>query len=352
MAHAETRTAARRLARKLLAWTACAGSLAPSAGAAPAENTQPCPAAAWELKLLGVDDAAKLKEMHDCPKQRRVKLGVVGSGGVSREILKPHAAHGHTFTYHDCTDPKKNTHDTAMVKSILDKLTPLGVQMDLHLWQWKKETEDCPETFRAAGQLCDVVCFYQSFWGKGSPMIATAIRESPGALFLSPYVGRNKLPSGQAPQGHAHKPWDPESIGHFVTVTPVARRRPQAGILSPLNRGPQDFQAINFIAPSYHASGPGGTCYGCEVGTACALYLYAVMPGKPDPAGVIGVLRDTSALDRKRFTSVHEFDDTAADKLAKDVESLLRPPEGKQRKLDAPGLFDLYAAFRQAVAKK
>ena len=347
-----TQSTARRPALPLVAWLGCAAAATALAGVAPAQNAQPCPAAAWELKLLGADNAAKLKEMRDCPKQRRVKLGVVGSGGVSKEQLASHTAHGHTFTYHDCADPKKNTHDTAMVKSILDKMTPLGVQVDLHLWQWKKETEDCPGTFSAAGGLCDVVCFYQSFWGKESPMIATAIRESAGALFLSPYVGRGQLPSGQAPQGHAHKPWVPESIGHFVTVTPVARRKPQAGILSPLNRGPQDFQAINFVAPSYHASGPGGTCYGCEVGAACAVYLYAVMPGKPDPAGVIGVLRETAALNRERFTSVDEFDDAAADKLANDVRTLLNPPEGKQRKLDAPGLLDLYAAFRQAVDGK
>ena len=118
-----------------------------------------------------------------------------------------------------------------------------------------------------------------------------------------------------------------------------------------MNRGPQDFQAINFIAPSYHASGPGGTCYGCEVGTACALFLYAVTGRRPAPADVIGILRDTSSLDRDRLTSVAEFDEAAADKLASDVASLLNPSEGKQRKLDAPGVLDLYAAFLRAVGK-
>ena len=313
------------------------------------EDMTPCPAAAWELTLLGVDTAAKLKEMQDCPKRRRVKLGVVGSGGVSEQKLKAFLEHGHTFTYHDCTDPQRSTHDTAMVKSILDKLTPLGVKVDLQLWQWKNELEDCPGTFRAAGVASDVVCFYQSYWGEESPLIAAAIRESPKALFLSPYVGRNKLPSGQSPQGHAHKPWVPDSIGHFVTAVPWARRRPQGGITLPLNRGPQDFQAINFIAPSYHASGPGGTCYGCEPATACAVFLYAVMPAEPTPAAVVSILRDTSTLSRERLTSVDEFDDAAFGQLEKVVRSLIEPPEGKQRKLDAAGVLDLYAAFQKAV---
>ena len=317
-----------------------------------AGDVKPCAAAAWELKLLGVDDAAKLQEMQDRPQQRRVKLGVVGSGGVSELRLRSFLEHGHTFTYHGCTDPEKSTHDTAMVKSILDKLTALGVQIDVQVWQWQKETVDCPGAFRAAGQACDVVCFYQSFWGKESPMIAKAIRESPGALFLSPYVGYKNLPSGQSPQGHAHKPWVPESIGHFVTVVPLARRRSKGRIAKTLNRNAADFQAINFIAPSYHASGPGGTCYGCEVGTACALYLYAIMPHRPTPAEVIDVLRTTSSLDRKLLTSVDEFDDAAADRLQGQIEPLLDPPEGKLRKLDAPGVLNLYAAFRRATAEK
>jgi len=239
-----------------------------------------------------------------------------------------------------------------MVKSILDKLTALGVQIDVQVWQWKKETVDCPGAFGAAGQACDVVCFYQSFWGKESPMIAKAIRESPGALFLSPYVGYKNLPSGQSPQGHAHKPWAPESIRHFVTVVPLARRRSKGRIATTLNRNAADFQAINFIAPSYHASGPGGTCYGCEGGTACALYLYAIMAHKPKPAEVIDILRTTSALDHKLLTSVKEFDDAAVDRLQAQIKPMLDPPEGKLRKLDAPGVLNLYAAFRKALAEK
>ena len=317
-----------------------------------AGDVKPCAAAAWEFRLLGVDDAAKLQEMRDRPQQRRVKLGVVGSGGVSEHRLKSFLNHGHTFTYHGCADSKKPTHDTAMVKSILDKLTVLGVQIDVHLWQWEKETVDCPGAFSAAGQACDVVCFYQSFWGKESPMIAKAIRESSHALFISPYVGYKNLPSGQSPQGHAHKPWAPESIGHFVTVVPLARRRSKGRIAKTLNRNAADFQAINFIAPSYHASGPGGTCYGCEVGTACALYLYAIMAHKPTPAEMIDILRATSSLDRKLLTSVDEFDDAAADRLQVQVEPMLNPPEGKLRKLDAPGVLNLYAAFRRATGEK
>ncbi len=311
-----------------------------------------CLRSAWELKLLGLDTEAKLVELRDCPKRRRVKLGVVGQGGVSRQQLASFEPYGHTFTYHDSKDPGRSTHDTAMVRCILDKLTPLGVQADLHLWHPGEPPAELAADFREAGQQCDVVCLYQSFWGPNYGVITDAIRESPGTLFLSPYVEYKGFRTNKTPQGQACRPWEPATIGHFVTVVPLARKQSKGRILTPSDRDASDSEAINFIAPSYHASGPGGTCPGCEVGTTCAVYLYAVMPEKPSPIQVVDLLRETSAIDRTVLTGVEEFDGDAVDRLQGCVDALLHPAEGKQRKLDTSGVLNLYAAFRKATSEQ
>ena len=121
----------------------------------PAELPHPSASAAWELRLLGLGDTAKFAELREFPKQRRVELGIVGQGGVSQEQLRAHEAHGHTFTYHDYVDPKRNTHDTAMVRGILGKLSPLGVEVDLHLWMPGEPPAEIAEDFREAGLQCD-----------------------------------------------------------------------------------------------------------------------------------------------------------------------------------------------------
>ena len=310
---------------------------------------EPTPAATWELGLLGVDDEKKLDELCSFSKRRRVKLGVVGQGGVSEKGLGELSDLGNTITYHGCRDPGGSTHDTGQLRVILELTSGLGVEVDVHVWQPGESFQDVAEKFREAGGLCDVVCFYQSFWGPEAALITRAIRESPSALFVSPYVEYQGRPTSEAPQGSACKPWAPESIGHFVLAVPLARRELQGGILTPSDRGATDSEAINFIAPSYHASGPGGTCPAGATTTACALCLYAVMPTRPAPADVVELLRATSGVDRELLTSAGGLDDAAVDELEKKIAGLRTPASGKQRKLDAPGVLNLFKAHRKAV---
>ena len=310
---------------------------------------EPAPGAMWELKMLGVDDAEKLKELRDFPKRRRVKLGVVGQGGVSAKNLEKLVALGNTITYHGCRDPGSSTHDTGQLGVILELTSALGVGVDVHVWQPGQSLQDVADKFREAAAVCDVVCFYQSFWGPDAALITRAIRESPSALFVSPYVESQNRPTSEAPQGSACKPWAPGSIGHFILATPLARKNLKGGILTPSDRGPTDSEAINFIAPSYHASGPGGTCPAGATTTACVLCLYAVIPKRPSPADVVEVLRTTSGVDRKLLTSVSGLDDAAVDGLEKKIAVLRTPASGKQRKLDAPGVLNLLRAHRKAV---
>ena len=308
------------------------------------------PSAAWELKLLGVSDEARLAELASFAKQRTVKLAIVGQGGVSAKQLGPMLLDGSKVVYHDCTDPDTDTHDTQAAGVILAITNALGVSVELHLWQPGQDYADVADKFRQAAEVADIVCLYQSFWGPTTPSIHEAIRESDRALFVSPYVEVGSNQTSNAPQGSACKPWTEGSSLHFVTAAPLSRRASNGRIVSPLDRGPEDSEAINFIAPSYHASGPGGTCPAAEVVAACAVYLYAVMPDQPTPSNVIDLLRETATIDRELLTSASEFDDAAIDHLEEQIQHLRHPPEGKQRKLDAAGVLHLYNAYRRLTA--
>lgn len=314
-----------------------------------ASGAEPSLAAMWELRLLGIDDADKLDELCDFAKRRRVKLGLVAQGGVSGKSLGEFLGLGNTITYHGCRDPGRSTHDTGQLRVILELTSALGVEVDVHVWQPGQSLQDVADRFRETAGVCDVVCFYQSFWGRDAASVTRAIRESPSVLFVSPYVEYQSKPTSEAPQGSACKPWVPGSIGHFVLAVPLARRDLKGRILTPSDRGPTDSEAINFIAPSYHASGPGGTCPAGATTTACALYLYTVMPGKPSPADVVELLRTTSGVDRKLLTSVGKLDEAVVEDLEKKIAGLRTPASGKQRKLDAPGVLNLFRAHRKAV---
>ena len=309
--------------------------------------------AAWELKCLGAYDEARLKELFACPKKRRVTLGVVGQGGLSAQgRLARFFDAGNSVAFHDCKDTGQSTHDTGQTEALLDVTAALGIQVDLHVWQPGESFADVAKSFREAGLTCDVVCFFQSFWGPQAKLITAAIRESPTALFLSPYVGFENRPTSEAPQGSACKPWNAQSIPHFILTAPLARRQSQGEVLTPSDRGVSDSEIINFIVPSHHANGPGGTCPSAATAAACVSYLYAVRPEKPTPIEAIQILRKTCTIDRRSLTSAPEFDDVAIDRTEKRISILLKPAPGKQRTLDAPGVLNLYEAYRAAVAPR
>ena len=308
--------------------------------------------AAWELKMLGVNSPARLDEMAAFKKQRTVKLAIVGQGGVSEKRLASVLTGGNKVVYHDCADSGANTHDTQEARVTLSITNALGVTVELHLWQAGSDFADVADKFRQAGEVADVVCLYQSFWGSDTPVIHDAIRQSDGALFVSPYVEVGDRLTNNTPQGSACKPWTEDSIMHFVTVAPLSRKAGNGRIFTPKDRGPTDSEAINFIAPSYHASGPGGTCPSGAVAAACAVYLCAAMDDQPTPGEVVELMRDTSKVDRTVLTAADEFDDDDVNALETQVKAMRNPAEGKQRKLDAPGVLSLYDAFRRMADAK
>jgi len=334
-----------------------------SAGLFSAE--EPSPSALWELRLLGIDTPAKREELRACPKRRRVRLAWLGlrpsaifgaprilrawlgQDGVSRKLLGGFPGEHVSIVDHDCADPEADTHDTQMGRVILEITLPLGVDVELHVLKAGPSFQDYAEKFRRAAESADVVSLYQSFWGEDARAITKAIRESPSALFISPYVEHAGAPTSTAPQGSACRPWEAGTIGHFVTVAPLARANAAGTILTPTDRGPLDSEAINFIAPSYHASGAGGTCPSAAVAVACALFLYAISPERPEPPAIIGLLRETSTVDRSVLVFEGGFSSDAIDRLQDQIAELRGAPEGRRRKLDAPGVLNLYRAYRR-----
>ena len=290
---------------------------------------EPTPAAAWELRALGVGEPARLDQLRTQPKLRCVRLAIVGQNGVSAKQLGPLLTSGNSLVYHDCVDPDANTHDTQMARVILELTRPLGVSLELHVWQAGPSFQDYADKFRQAAKVAHIVALYQSFWGKNAAAITQAIRESPTALFISPYVEHGGHATSQTPQGSACKPWAADSIPYFLTVVPLARKQSQGVLLTPTDRGPTDSEAINLIAPSYYASGPGGTCPSAATATACAAYLYAVLPTEPSPTDAVDRLRAMSRVDRAVLTSVEEFNAAAIDRLEKQIETLRQAAPGQ-----------------------
>jgi hypothetical protein len=307
------------------------------------------PAAQWELAMLGVE-ATTLSTLAASAGKRPVELAIVGQGGVSPGALAELLTGGNTLVHHGCADPQENTHDTQEARVILELTRPLGITVHLHCFQPGEPFAAVAEAFRAAARVADVVVTFQSFWGTDAALITRAIRESPQALVLSPYVEHDGNDTTETPQGHAAKPWDAGSIGHFATVVPLAFRSGDGKILYPTARGERDTEVVNFIAPSYHASGAGGTCPSAAVAVAVACYVYAAWPQKPTPTAVIDLLRRTAQVDRKALTSLPPFTDAAVTTLEADIRALTAPPAGGRRTLDAAGVIhlgEIHRALRQ-----
>ena len=323
------------------------GAAAPArAASAPATSTRPAvePAsAAWELRMLGMDTPGKLQDMRGISGRRPVTLAVVGTGGVSRSVLTARLGQGFAVEYRmGARDPNRDTHDTQMLAVTSDLTLALGVRIKVLVYQPADSPGEVAAAFREAGKAADIICFYQSYWDGIDPILG-ALRDANRALILTPYAEVGDRRTNGAPQGHSHKPWG-GGIGHLATVAPLARS--SRGELTPVaDRDGNDTEIINLVAPSYHASGPGGTCPSAAVAVAAACYLYAASPTRPTPAEAISILRETSSIDADLIASTPPFSRETVLQFQKAIREYAQPEPGKRRRLDAPGLLNLHRAF-------
>jgi hypothetical protein len=309
---------------------------------------QVAPGAWWELRMLGVTNFRKLAAAASLPR-RPVALAIVGQGGVSRSLLEPVLSRGNAFEYRaGAADPRSETHDTSAARVILDLTSALGVRVRLLVWQPGDDWADVADAMDQAGREADIVAFFQSFWSGDMVKIADAIRRADRCLFISPYAEYEGRPTCTCVQAYSAKPW---SLGlpHFVTVAPVARSAP-GEIIQPAS-GAADAEVINFLAPSYYASGPGGTCPAAEVASAMAAYIMSAAARKPPPVEVVRIMRETSAIDEDALTTAQEYNFTSVRKAALRIRALVSPEPGKPRKLDAAGVLNLWRAYLRLTMK-
>ena len=113
----------------------------------------------------------------------------------------------------------------------------------------------------------------------------------------------------------------------------------------PTARDEKDTEIVNFIAPSYHASGPGGTCPGGATTAGVAAYLYAAAPTRPTPTQVTDWLRHSACVDEMALTSTEPFTAEHVEKLRGCITGMLLPAPAGPRMLDAPGVLSLRGAF-------
>jgi len=284
--------------------------------------------ARWELTALGVTTEDRLTGLCNLSCRRPVTLAIVGTGGISRHQLSSQLDGQARLRccqcpdYPDC-DPRNNTHDTGQARVILDLTRALGIRVKLLYYQPANSYAAIAKALAEAGRRADIVITFQSYWGDVEPII-DSIAQAQDTLFISPYVQVGDHPTSTCPQGHSAKPWG-EGIPHFITTVPLARKAP-GHLTGTLNRGPQDSEIINFIVPSYYASGSGGTCPSAAVAAAVAAWVYSASDNRPYPVQVIRLLRETATINREVLTSLPEFGKQEIGRLqAADYRLRLRP---------------------------
>jgi len=329
----------RRSLRWLLAILALP-ALAPAAPLPAWEALREAPK--WELQMLGVTDAARLAQARALVSKRLVRLALVGEGGISRRGLRPHMYPGCTLVYRTGAETGGNDHDTGQIAVILDLLGALGVRVHLTSYQPPDDYAQLAAAFAAAGDEADIVVTYHSFWGDNVRLIVAAMAAHRQALYLAPYGEIGEPRTSTSMQAHSYKPWDPRgSLPNLFTCAPLARKS-DGGILIPSHRDATDTEIINFITPSHHASGPGGTCPSVGTTAAVAAYACAVAKHPPDRAALVRLLHESVGVDDAALTSTPPFTAEHMAKLRASLVTLQQPDAGHVRKLDAVGVLSLW----------
>jgi hypothetical protein len=304
--------------------------------------------------MLGVTDAETLARLRAHAGNRVVTIGIVGTSGMSRSNLRPYMPAGSSYVRRSCPnfpdcDPHKSTHDNGQARVTIGLTGALGVRVRLACYQPSDDWNTVARDFAAAGERCDIVVGFQSFWGDSRTMLIDAIASRPQALYVSPFVGYENRPTSTCMQSASYKPWG-GGLAHFITCAPLARKS-DGSVLIPPARDEKDTEIVNFIAPSYHASGKGGTCPSAATTTAVAAYLYAAAPVRPTPIQVAGLIRRSVCVDEVALTSAEPFTAEHVDKLRASIAELMLPSPAAPHKLDAAGVMSLRGAFELMQAE-
>ena len=167
---------------------------------------------------------------------------------------------------------------------------------------------------------------------------------------MAPYGEVGEPRTGTSWQAHAAKPGG-GGVPNFVTCIPLARKRP-GDLLKPSSRDETDTETVNFVAPSFYASGPGGTCPSAATTAAVSAFIVAASPRKPTPVQITQLLRETVTIDKAALTSLTEIGEAEIAGVKAAIARLLDPAQnGGQRKLDAAGVLSLQGIQQRLAAE-
>jgi len=115
-------------------------------------------------------------------------------------------------------------------------------------------------------------------------------------------------------------------------------------VLTPSTRE-GDTEVVNFIAPSFFASGAGGTCPSAAVAAAVAAFIVAARDEKPEAPEIAAIMRGAVTDDAEVLQERLGWEPGEVEALLGKIDSLAAPGEAHRRTLDAAGVLDLWAAY-------
>lgn len=304
----------------------------------------------WEAFMLGIDSPAKFSSLKAAVKRQPI-IALVTPSGVNREVLKGVLNSGHELEYITGSPQScKNNHDNYQISEVLQIAKVLGFSIKVLVYQ-AETPQALAEAFKGAGQKADIVITYHSFWGNEYRKLAQSLIDNTKTLYIAPYAEiQSKPPTGTSFQGNASHP-DGTGIANFITTIPLARNS-QGVLLTPSCRDKKDSETINFIAPSSYASGPGETCPSVGVTAVTAAYIASTQINPIPATRMIKIMRDNLSLPDKRMLMLVNYNHKSVENLRSHLKRLTSPDKAGIRRLERPGVLDLWQIYCALNPKK
>ena len=294
----------------------------------------------WDAFMLGVDTPEKIRALKKAQKRIPV-IGLVSVNGLKRSIHESLLTDGRDIEYVMGTEAPSTMHDDYQISEVLQIARHLGLAVKIKVFH--AASNDVALALDAAGKSCDIVITYSSFWGGVPPMIQ-AIADHPNTLFIAPYAEiSSRPPTGTSLQGQARHP-DGKGQRNFITTIPLSRAS-KGSLLTPSRRDANDFETINFVAPSSYASEQGVTCPSVGVTAVVAAFVASFSP-EPVPAKrIIKLMKQTVTDPEKLMLQLTDFDESSVRTLREHLKDLTTTDQTNIRRLEADGVLNLWRIY-------
>ncbi len=309
--------------------------------ARPAEEVRlQLPYVSWDAFMLGIDSPEKIQKLKKAQKRVPV-VGLVTVRGLNRSIHESLLTDGREIEYVMGQAAAGTMHDDYQISEVLQIVRHLGLAFKLKVFH--AASGEIGKALDAAGKECEIVITYSSFWGGLDPMFE-AIAANPKTLYIGPYAEiTGQPPTGTSLQGGARHP---DGSGHrnFITAIPLSRHS-KGALLTPSRRDKNDFETINFVAPSSYASNQGVTCPSVGVTAIVAAYIASFATKPVSAKRIIKVMKSGVCVPEKWMLRLADFDDAAVKTLREHLKDLTSIDQTGIRRLEAEGVLNLWNVY-------